>query len=97
MMQIFIKLIACHLIGDYVLQSDYLATTKGNNAYHLCVHSFLYAIPFYFVLGWGCIFVFSTHIVIDGLKAHYKVVSYSVDQILHYLIAFGLAFALNLV
>ena len=31
-------LIFCHLVGDYVLQSNFLATTKGENWYHLFVH-----------------------------------------------------------
>ena len=31
-------LVFCHLIGDYVMQSDFLANTKGKNWYHLIVH-----------------------------------------------------------
>jgi hypothetical protein len=34
-----IELILCHLIGDYVLQIDRIADTKGANMYHLFVHS----------------------------------------------------------
>lgn len=28
-------IVACHLMGDYFLQSNFLATTKGENWYHL--------------------------------------------------------------
>lgn len=28
-MEKMIFIVACHLIGDYVLQSNYIATTKG--------------------------------------------------------------------
>ena len=31
-------LVFCHLVGDYVLQSDFIAKTKGSNWYHLFVH-----------------------------------------------------------
>ena len=33
-----IQLIMCHLIGDYVLQIDFIAKSKGDNWYHLFVH-----------------------------------------------------------
>lgn len=37
------KLVMCHLVGDYVLQIDFIAKTKGENWYHLLV----YCLPFY--------------------------------------------------
>ena len=33
-----ILIILCHLIGDYVLQCDFVAQTKGKNWYHLFIH-----------------------------------------------------------
>ena len=30
-----ILLVFCHLVGDYVLQNDFIAKTKGSNWYHL--------------------------------------------------------------
>ena len=40
-LQKLILLIMCHLVGDYVLQSNFIASTKGKNWYHfictLCV------------------------------------------------------------
>ena len=39
-------LVICHLIGDYFLQSDFIAKTKGQNWYHLFVHCILYVVPF---------------------------------------------------
>ena len=44
-------IVICHLIGDYVLQSDFIATTKGSNWYHLFVHCALYVVPFYAIIG----------------------------------------------
>ena len=85
MIEIIYKLIICHLIGDYVLQSDFIAKTKGENWYHLLVHCLLYSVPFYIVFGysWKLAFVMTMHIVIDPLKARYNKISYMADQIIH--------------
>lgn len=87
--ELIFKIISCHLIGDYVLQSDFIASTKGKNWYHLLVHCFLYAAPFYFLFGfdWRLTVILATHIVIDPLKARWNKISYTQDQVLHYLIA----------
>lgn len=89
MIETILKIIMCHLIGDYVLQSDFIAQTKVNNWYHLLVHCFLYVVPFYIVFGfdWRLIAILITHIVIDSLKARWNKINYVTDQILHYVIA----------
>lgn len=83
-----IELILCHLIGDYVLQCDFIAKSKGDNFYHMFVHCALYCVPFYFLFGisFKLLFLFITHIVIDLLKARYKKIDYKTDQILHYIV-----------
>ena len=83
-----ITLILCHLIGDYVLQCDFIAKTKGENWYHLLVHCLLYCAPFYLLFGitWQLAVIFVSHILIDSLKARYKKINYVTDQLLHYLI-----------
>lgn len=85
-MKLLLSLVICHLIGDYVLQSDFLATTKGNNWYHLFVHCVLYCLPFMFEFGatWHLICIFSIHLVVDAAKARYKKINYATDQIIHY-------------
>lgn len=42
MFETILLIIFCHLVGDYVLQSDFIAKTKGSNWYHLFVHCGLY-------------------------------------------------------
>lgn len=81
-------LLMCHMIGDYVLQSDFIAKTKGENWYHLLVHCVLYVVPFYicFGLGWQLAIIFIVHLVIDPLKARYNKINYWQDQLLHYLV-----------
>ncbi len=83
------KIVACHLIGDYVLQSDYVSKNKGKNWYILFVHSFLYCVPWAVTFGKDdsrLPILFSTHMVIDALKARYKKIDIVDDQVLHYLI-----------
>lgn len=82
-----ITLILCHLLGDYVLQIDYIAKSKGTNLYHLFVHCALYCVPLAIVFGidYRLGIVFISHIVVDVLKARYKKINYTTDQILHYL------------
>lgn len=87
-MELIIKLIFCHLIGDYVLQCDFIARTKGENWYHLFVHCGLYILPFYVAFGysWHLLVIFTTYFIIDMLKARHKKINYITDQVLHYLI-----------
>lgn len=86
MIEMLFTLVACHLIGDYVLQSDFIANTKGLSWYHLFVHCVLYTVPFYLAFGlcWQLAVLFVVHIIVDQLKARYNVIPYSIDQILHY-------------
>ena len=77
----------CHMFGDYALQSDFIAKTKGENWYHLIVHSVLYSIPFLiFGLPYELIILIISHIIIDAMKARYNLLNYIEDQVLHYII-----------
>lgn len=81
-------LVMCHLVGDYVLQNDFIAKTKGENIYHLFVHSMLYCLPFALLFGISIeiYLLMITHILIDYLKAKLGSISYLQDQLLHYLV-----------
>lgn len=86
MIELIYKLITFHLIGDYVLQIDFIAKTKGDNLYHLLAHCFLYTVPFYLCFGFDTrlIVLLISHIIIDVLKARYKAIDYVQDQVMHY-------------
>lgn len=88
MIRMIITLIMCHLFGDYVLQGDFIANTKGANPYHMFVHCMLYCLPFLIVFGFTLelTIVYASHWIIDNLKARHRKISYMQDQILHYLI-----------
>lgn len=88
MAEIIYKMVACHAIGDYVLQNDFLAKTKGNNWWHLIIHCILYSVPFTvcFGLDWLILYLIGTHIVIDATKARYSKINYVMDQVFHFII-----------
>ena len=65
------KLFACHMLGDYALQSNFLAKTKGENWWHMVVHCALYTVPFAIVFGfdWRIFWLLLSHALIDAMKA----------------------------
>ena len=85
MIELLYKLIVCHFIGDYVLQIDFIAKSKGSNLWHMIAHCFLYSVPFAvsFGMGWQLWVVIGTHIVVDLLKARWNRIGYVTDQISH--------------
>lgn len=86
MLEKTIQLLFCHLVGDYVLQSPYLAETKGKDWYHLFVHCVLYCMPFCICFGLEprIMLLFLSHFGIDTLKSRYNRISFAMDQVLHY-------------
>lgn len=79
----------CHLVGDYVLQNDFIARTKGENAYHMFIHCMLYCLPFvFFVPMWQVIIIYVAHVFTDSAKATFNILSYDKDQMIHYLVLF---------
>lgn len=88
MIEKLLILIFCHLLGDYVLQTRFIAESKGKTFYHLFVHCLLYIVPFYIAFGfvWQLGLIFISHVIIDPLKARYGKINYLTDQALHYLI-----------
>lgn len=82
------KLLVCHMLGDYVMQTDFLARTKGESWWHLLAHCVTYTVPFAVVFGvdWRVAWLLSTHIIIDTLKARWRVIDYLMDQSLHLLV-----------
>lgn len=59
-----------HLVGDYLLQNDWMAQNKKNRGLFglrsCLVHCLLYAIPFFFIANsMQVALIFSTHFLID--------------------------------
>jgi hypothetical protein len=56
-----------HLVGDYILQSDYMANEKTKKSLATLAHVLTYAIPFLFLHPSlvAITFIISTHFIID--------------------------------
>ena len=87
MLTLLYKLLACHMLGDYVLQTDFLAKTKGENWWHLLAHCVTYTVPFTVAFGidWRIGYLLAMHLIIDMLKAR-QLIGYVCDQTLHLLV-----------
>lgn len=85
MAELLYKLLACHMLGDYVLQTDFLAKTKGENWWHMLAHCVLYTVPFALAFGidWRIVSILALHFIIDILKARYGCIGYVADQATH--------------
>lgn len=67
-------LLLCHLLGDYVLQTDYMAKNKRASWFVAYEHALFYTLPFTLVTKslWALLVILVTHCVIDhlGLAAY---------------------------
>lgn len=57
----------CHAIGDYVLQSDWMATEKTKRTFAAVCHAFTYVLPFLFLHpSFTALYIMvTTHLIID--------------------------------
>jgi hypothetical protein len=60
-------MIVCHLIGDYLLQSDWMANEKTSKSIAALAHVATYSIPFWFVTDSSAaiLVIAGTHFLID--------------------------------
>ncbi|RJL23938.1 DUF3307 domain-containing protein [Bailinhaonella thermotolerans] len=60
-----------HLVGDYVLQSEWMATQKFRRWWPAIVHGLMYSLPFLLITQspWALLVIGGTHAVLD----HYRV------------------------
>ncbi len=78
MAEIFLYLFAAHLIGDWIIQTSWMANEKSRNVWALLVHVFTYHI---FTFGtlylagvdlvrviWATLFLAVTHVILDNRK-----------------------------
>lgn len=69
-------LFMAHLIGDYLLQNDWMAQNKKKSTFHCLVHIITYMIPFLFLgfhLSWvQFILIAIQHFITDRTMIVYK-------------------------
>ncbi len=73
---LYLGIIFSHVIGDYFIQSDWMATQKMNSWWPAIVHGVTYTIPYLFVTQnfWALFIICSTHIVLDHYRLAKQVV-----------------------
>ena len=59
--------LVAHAVGDYILQSDWMANEKTKKSFAAFCHAFVYTLTFLFLThSWAALLViFATHFVID--------------------------------
>jgi len=67
-------LFIAHLIGDYILQNDWMALQKKESTFHCLIHIMLYMIPFYFFhLSWPQLLIIAIqHFIVDRTNIIYR-------------------------
>lgn len=68
----------CHAIGDYVIQSHYMATNKTKSSWIAMYHALTYAIPFIFLWrSWSAMAVIvGSHFLVDRWRLARFVVAF---------------------
>lgn len=58
-----------HLFGDYVTQSDWMASNKTKSTWAALCHASIYSAPFYFIAsGKALLVIWATHLLIDRFR-----------------------------
>jgi hypothetical protein len=59
--------IVAHAVGDYVIQSDWMANEKTKRSFAAAIHALSYSLPFLFLTSsiYALIVIAGTHFVID--------------------------------
>ena len=78
--------LACHFVGDFAFQSEWLASQKGKsweiNLYHCLIYTAVFVLAG--CLWWQALVLLGSHFIIDPLKARWNIVrSIWLDQLLH--------------
>jgi hypothetical protein len=63
------SLLVSHLVGDFLLQNDWMAMNKKKRAVPLTIHCLVYTSCIWLIGGLGglpLLFVFLSHLLIDG-------------------------------
>lgn len=63
--------VVAHLIGDYILQSDWMANEKTKKNLAALAHGFFYALPFLFLTGGNdasFLAIWFAHYIVDHLR-----------------------------
>jgi hypothetical protein len=86
-LQVLLIWLACHFVGDFAFQSTWMTLEKGKswevNFYHGATYTAVFVL-FAHSSPLASAVLFSTHFVVDPLKARYKIIGpIWLDQLIH--------------
>ncbi len=93
-----------HLVGDFILQTDYMATRKSYDHNALFYHCLVYGACFIWLGLSFMILMIGSHLIIDAISSriaaryfqednrHMFFVTIGIDQFVHYLVILTLLF-----
>lgn len=86
-LQVLFVWLACHFVGDFAFQSAWMSMEKGKswevNFYHGATYTAVFVL-FAHSSPLATAVILGTHLVIDPLKARYKIIGpIWLDQLLH--------------
>lgn len=99
-------MLLAHLVGDYILQWDSLASWKSRELRGVMVHclvvtavTWLFSLPFDPTWWWGVLFIGVAHLFIDAIQLYFRppisaLARFTLDQVAHFLVI-GLALAIG--
>jgi hypothetical protein len=92
-LQVLLTWLACHFVGDFAFQSTWMTLEKGKswevNFYHAATYTAVFVL-FAHASPLAAAVLFGAHVVVDPLKARYKVIGpIWLDQLIH-LVTIGL-------
>lgn len=86
-LQVLLIWLACHFVGDFAFQSTWMSLEKGKswevNFYHAATYTAVFVL-FAHSSPLATAVLFGAHVVVDPLKARYKVIGpIWLDQLIH--------------
>jgi len=87
---IFIQLavlFSCHYFADFPMQGDWLSEGKKKSWYFMFVHCMIYAstfVLFAHISLTAALILFVTHFITDPIKARWNLISFEMDQAIHW-------------
>lgn len=101
MFNLFVNLLAAHLVGDFIFQSDKTCLDKREkrgHSFHLYLHSLIIGLLTWCALGyvrlyWLALIVALVHLLIDWVKSHSKdrLNAFLYDQLAHLVILIAIS------
>jgi len=86
-LEVLLIWLACHVVGDFAFQSAWMSMEKGKswevNFYHAATYTAVFVL-FAHTTPLATAVLFGTHVIVDPLKARYKLIGpIWLDQLLH--------------